>query len=100
MLSYEICKKLKDAGFPQHLNIDECEFYGCWGDQPCQPTLSELIKACEDGFIDLVQLINNKWACNKYDVCLDCTPDGWDEYEALGSSPEEAVANLYLKLKS
>lgn len=92
MLSYETCKRLKEAGFPQdreecagisiHNCHDSCEDLYC-------PTLSELIEAC-DGFHDLthVKLGENKeWAAVGGTLNL-----------GEGKTPEEAVAALYLSL--
>lgn len=62
------------------------------------PTLEELIKECEDGFYDLSKHRNGTWGCNKSECCLECNPEGWDDWETNGESPEEAVSNLYLAL--
>ncbi len=76
MLSYEICKKLKEAGFPQKLFVVNGE----------KPSLLELIKECGDSFVYLRRDGENKWWARGNN----------GEYQ----TPEEAVANLYLKLKS
>jgi hypothetical protein len=98
MINYELAKKLKDAGFPQK-----------YGDNPPQeqikemenngyayiPTLSELIDACGYEFMNLHQAryeYGKRWGCrfqSKY---------GIEEQEDMYETPEEAVANLYLKL--
>lgn len=101
-ISYELAKKLKDAGFPQHQNW--CEV-GCAHDDtnclinlleskkpPYVPTLSELIEACGEDFESLIKQAG-----------------GWVSISSLESymlkqsfksvpTPEEAVANLYLAL--
>ncbi len=100
MLSFELAKKLKDAGFPMnpHRRWDLSDFYFNpeSGDERNErekvwiPTLSELIEACGDKFSLLAK-----------------GEDGWG---ALGGTitvaryndsktPEEAVANLWLALK-
>jgi hypothetical protein len=129
MLSYELYKQLKEAGFPQGegsrllpegmsvllagrellaiakkiapelLSPAEAEEYYVY-----KPSLSELIAACGRRFRDLKMQYHAvgdsyTWLCNQTadDACLDCNPEGWDEWEAKGSTPEEAVARLYLE---
>ena len=150
-MTYELAKKLKEAGFPQYeeqlIGGDELEFkdkkriaeywqnglgYHLTYDSSCgeeldylkrtpieewdgkgrrsiyflkkyltskegkwltcyNPTLSELIEACGSKFGSLItnDTTGNVWTA--YD---------WDgEYEIIGNTPEEAVANLYLTLK-
>ncbi len=99
MINYKLAKKLKDIGFSQkygevgkfiypdetivavHLKEDESCYI---------PTLSELIEACADRFYDLVREKENKvwWEAS----------DPMNEFFTQGDTPEEAVANLYLKL--
>ena len=119
---YELAKKLKDAGFSQepitdmsnsleeikagfywtfptegrcgglvHLRTDEYESYikkDGWTTIK-SPTLSELVEACGDGFDYLFRKNNDGslWIA---------TTNGGNEYE--GSTPEIAVANLWLEL--
>lgn len=99
MISYELALKLKEAGFPIK-DREDCEIGNCWenGHEHCYPTLSELIEACGDRFINLERLRNNKWVCNKEECCLQCNPEGWDNYDSIGETAEEAVASLYIKL--
>lgn len=107
MITYELAKQLKDAGFPQ-----EKSDYGYYkhhergieiehgdsatGEFLCDyPTLSELIEACVN--------INPAFT-----VSTTFGPLGWgnEKFEATalgvdtvtGSTPEEAVAKLYLEL--
>ena len=90
MLSYQLCKELKGAGFPEH-DSDYCNIGGCWsGAGVCRPLLSELISACGEEFKTLERFVVHKskegprsWYANN-----DC----------YGRSPEEAVARLYLAL--
>ena len=70
------------------------------------PTLSELIDACGDGFYGLrvwmIGFDKDENEINGYQAM-----DNWHNQEehnndigvGLGKTPEEAVANLYLKLK-
>ena len=115
MLSYELAKKLKDAGFPQEnrkfyyefcpdedneLVISDNAWHDTWtqewGDlhflketKECAcPTLSELIEVCGKKF-----------------SCLEkrTREDIWEaEYVGMvrgyGDTPEEAVTNLWLEL--
>ena len=101
-MNYELSKKLKDAGFPQdpegyELHTPDCK--GWDGPSDCTketravvPTLSELIEACEPKMYR-----------------LDYDDEGNDGYKAMagtadnhftgtGTTPEEAVANLWLAL--
>ena len=81
-MNYELAKKLKDAGFPwQDRNVLTSSSY---------PTLSELIEACGSEFISL----QNKNLLGWYSVAN--TQSGIKTGE--GSTPEEAVANLWLAL--
>jgi len=65
--------------------------------------LSSYIDACGEGFRDLELAPRSGspiWLCNQTadDNCLECIPEGWDEWEATGDTPEEAVARLLLCL--
>jgi len=119
MLSYELCKKLKDAGWSQEFSYGDCgmtpEGGYTYHDEHTNdyleenevkiPSLSELIEACiegvEFGFDSLVYYpegsrsnINHKWeAYAKYDPSYE---DG--NRLGTGEAPEEAVANLWLEL--
>lgn len=126
MITYELAKKLKNAGFPQkgtwenHQGLKYWSDYdgGATRDKPeiidgsevnfgfmediyYIPTLSELIEACGDQFGSLNKSIENQ-------------SDGWiamneEQFIALkfsethkgfhASAPEEAVAKLWLELK-
>lgn len=100
-MTYELCKQLKEAGFP--LREDYSDGRGDFGPfEVCDissyprkayyffPNLSELIEACgEDNGFGLED-------CGK--------KIGWRainqqfQHEAFGSTPEEAVARLWLQL--
>jgi len=83
MITYETAKELKDNGFRE-----PCEYR----DNLPYPTLSELIEACGEGFWGLNRLEKDKWSCHFME-------DENSTGEPLYSTPEEAVANLYLSLK-
>lgn len=97
MITYELAKQLKDAGFPQ--KIRQGVFGYEWSEKlpdgnlwvngmAYKPTLSELIEACGDRFSTLTKDFPG-WRC-------------WGkpnpEWDVQGSTPEEAVAKLYLNI--
>lgn len=106
-MTYELAKQLKDAGFPQEgrglfftneefkITSEIIEPGGVHsiprGSITYYPNLSELIEACEKDFESLISRGNGEG----------------DNFEARsktgrfhGSTPEEAVANLWLKLNN
>jgi hypothetical protein len=104
MITYELAKELKDAGFPhkhRYCNGAECGYMGiCLDDglntDVCIPTLSELIEACGDEFRSLHKLNEDKWRAT-------CTHGSHFEvyvldHVGIGDTPEEAVAKLWLEL--
>lgn len=114
-MDYTLAKKLKDAGFPVDCGqtfCDGCEYFPADGDfkgEWCHvPTLSELIEACGDDIESIVlqkadgYLMKRCWRAYptesayvekmKGDCVVDCC--GY----ITGSTPEEAVANLWLEL--
>lgn len=107
-LTYEDCLQLKNAGFPQKGNGGELmgnnerpnrfNLERLWiGDketyQPIldkivyEPTLPELIEACGIHFYSLTSNLESKWTVKH---------ENGTEY--VGSSPEQAVARLYISL--
>lgn len=94
-MGYELAKKLKEAGFPQRFyknpHFDNAGMLdGNLEDYVLSnPTLSELINACENGFIELSRHENfdKKWIATSYGIVTSSC-----------STPEEAVANLWLAL--
>lgn len=99
-MDYELAKKLKDAGFPQYSEKTSCQHRTPQSvDEECAhrlnyetcevvsiPSLSELIEAC--GHLMISNIYN---------------PDDWRAQQEngvpqYGSTPEEAVAHLLLKL--
>jgi len=99
-MDYKFAKQLKDAGFPHKHSMlggndgdSEYCFYAEFlkGEYICVPTLSELIEACGYKFDALNKIKNiGIWRASgfldHYLIALD------------GSTPEEAVANLWLEL--
>lgn len=108
MIDYELAKELKDAGFPQ-------KGYGVYAPDPATglnfpntgftayvPTLSELIEACGFRFSLLKRIapergsLKDRWKADGYDgTPLEGSMALTSE---LGSTPEEAVARLWLAL--
>lgn len=113
-MNYELAKELKDAGFPlKYTKViyaifdlivydgdEEVKKEGGFADYAIMPTLSELIEACGDRFIELKKStkliqekeIENCWRANG----LMVEPD--DILSVEGGTPEEAVARLWLVL--
>lgn len=111
-INYELAKRLKDAGFPQKEedNSGLISFYISprgsiirWDYRDDEdvflPTLSELIEACLSEKVDDWFSLNENWyegsktwrACMNHGVTRP-------EDDGYGSTPEEAVANLWLEL--
>ena len=94
-LPYELAKKLKEAGFPQPGTPSSAIVDGI--SPPYIPTLSELIEACGEEFRMLATR-------NDYAPSVGWCAYGarkvrkWHSFSEEGSTPEEAVANLWLKL--
>lgn len=92
-MNYELAKQLKDAGFDQELigAYDSTTF----SDGTYVPSLSELIKACGDGFDSL----------RKRDTGFIAFPTSEKlkerrEWHLAIGSPEEAVARLWIALNA
>lgn len=93
-VNYELAKELKDAGFPQNPDCD------CPHNVPNEnlddyvysPRLSELIAACGDDFDSLHNTGGDWWAWSDSEYGEAA---GVNE---SGSTPEEAVARLWLAL--
>jgi hypothetical protein len=91
---YELAKKLFDAGFDMSMTDHEmCVYQQAEQFTPGGmfyhiPTLSELVEACGDGFFSLSRHVNI-WQTNWQDGMAG---------ETAGNTPEEAVAELWLKL--
>lgn len=100
-MNYELALELKNAGFQQpegHLNYrglflnPDNEIDSRWEEGVAYvPTLSELIEACGDEFEGIYKEVEG-WSASADKV------SGWEDYEGRGSTPEEAVARLWLAL--
>lgn len=88
-MTYELLKQLKDAGFPQN-NHYYCRQDGIISDVSI-PTLSELIEVCGGNFYSLYRHKKDKWQAHS-------NSDQWDTEITDGSTPEEAVAKLWLEV--
>ena len=86
-MNYELAKKLKDAGFPQKGNGFTLYPNDGIHTEVSFPTLSELIEECGGNSKALIQQ-NNK---TMWEYAIDGRG-------AIGQTPEEAVANLWLEL--
>lgn len=100
MISYELAKKLKTAGFPQ--KVGEGVVVGVFNVGTAYfPTLSELLCSVRDH------------PMNRKDIGLYCNGSEWvawarktnldegdGDRDCRGQTPEEAVANLWLVLNA
>lgn len=93
-MNFELAKELKDAGFPQE-GVSELYFGIREGrdDYTYEPTLSELIEECGEKFIG----IRRKLGRTNWEASFLPTP-GASHIRAKGTTPEEAVARLWLAL--
>ena len=98
-MNYELAKQLKNAGFPLKKCVEPIDIYkvkdvGTFyygADDYYFPTLSELIDACDSRLESILKLPNGKWETSS-DV-------DYEIGETTGTTPEEAVAKLWLELK-
>lgn len=108
-MDYELAKKLKDVGFPQgdysqnFVYIDSMD--GIFLDGIMEhlrdgvlriPTLSELIDACGEGFALHMRPNNQGWKA--WQINSNPREPNAANFEEVGKTKEEAVANLYIKL--
>lgn len=99
MISLELSKKLKNAGFPQHDQLDGGDrdhevncFIGVEQEAVCRPTLSELINVCEG---QMRQLTCESDAYGKLTWwCMDRPGHCYSTHD----TPEDAVACFWLEL--
>lgn len=112
-MNYELAKELKDAGYPQKgllfsslyppeldlskeeisYNVELREHYMCHS-----PTLSELIEACGNDLSHLSQRPGYPEGGKWWAVTHSKFDENGNNFEECGSSPEEAVARLWLAL--
>lgn len=94
-MDYELALKLKNAGFPHTwCSEDDCSCLINGNDTDCFPTLSELIEACGDRFDALIKdsEVKGDW------VATAENGDADNLVSITCSTPEEAVANLWIEL--
>ncbi len=90
-MNYELARKLKKAGYPQTgraMNIYGKKYKGTFAEYR-KPLLSELIRACGDEIEAIERSGDGNWHAKMTGSNLMFPP---------GSTPEEAVANLWLEL--
>jgi hypothetical protein len=90
MISYQLARKLKDAGFPQSELARAQQKAGY--DYVSMPTLSTLIEACAENF----GALGREYNC--WLVCGYISERGEWKNAHKGESPEEAVARLWLSI--
>ena len=100
-MDYKLAKELKDAGFPQ--GDCTCEATESNPEAVCKemrsgmrcnpPTLSELIEACGESFLKLVKIQLTEGEGVSYFESVSTYKE-----KGFGSTPEEAVARLWLAL--
>jgi len=106
MITYELAKDLKDAGFPfkeKHAVEIDGQLYKAF-------TLSELIGACGEEFLGLTKLNDDDPDKAEGGWYADTRTEGCNcDYESdphfnwkseFGKTPEEAVAKLWLALNN
>lgn len=95
-MDYELCKKLKDAGFPQGDEYSVGEYmYGKTPDTRVKvPTLEELIDACGEELECLSRMCD---ADTNKSIGWITNPDDMSD-KIIYETPTEAVAKLYLAL--
>lgn len=101
-MEYELVKQLKEVGFPQEVgdNMKTCKGYYITN-KNCEfrveelansiyvPTLSELIEACGNKFDELRRIYTGEFVAETI-----------GKESQIGSTPEEAVARLWLSLNN
>jgi hypothetical protein len=98
-MNYELAKKLKDAGFVFKEWYLECHNGESselkWDNADWEyPTLSELIEACGKE-IDTIERVTSGWRASGSVEDIEL---GYVKIEEIGSTIEEAVANLFLSI--
>jgi len=117
MISYDLAKQLKDAGFYREIQIGDAywlekeykdgHLYHFGADGPDVlpegeyiriPTLSELIEACGDWFFRLERIDQGKNE-GRWIAVGDRRGDGTREFGFMAKNPETATAKLLIALK-
>ncbi len=119
-MKYELAKQLKDSGFPQgvgvYANTDNAlknDSYPTYSSHPTacfSPTLSELMEACNGKWGQRFRWLGNEkthWSAQARPIhprskqYPDSPLESWKgnkDIKTKGSTPEEAVALLWLEL--
>ena len=95
-MTYKLAEQLYKAGFPNIKCSEESPNPGY-----SYPTLSELIEACGGKFIELRKQTTNWLVLGRTDdeTCDKGVTHNAGPANALGKTPEEAVARLWLALQ-
>ncbi len=107
-MTYELAKQLKDAGFSQKISYKVKEFPYIHGENELpgefgayNPPLSELIEACGGEFEELSGRYSNEKVHGCKWLATGIEQEPWNpksNASGKGSTPEEAVAKLWLEL--
>jgi len=98
-MDYKLAKELKDAGFPLKPHFERGKDTA--DNEYELPTLSELIEACGDSLIihgPGTSDINENYYYPSMTLWTAFYQRGSNEVRTEGSTPEEAVARLWLAL--
>lgn len=103
-MNYKLAKQLKDNGFPQPDSGNyQCETIHAYHYESPEhdadvhfPNLSELIEACGKNIMS----IRKVWNENREITNWIAESDTENTITAIGESPTEAVANLWLALNT
>ena len=99
-MNYELAKELKEAGFSQE-DIDYGRSFYEEGEDTKNPTLSELIDACGWRFACVGKSVGegkNDWYACAGGLYSESPEELKYDLLKNGSTPEEAVARLWLAL--
>lgn len=102
-MNYELAKQLKEAGFEHNwCSEDDCSCLTNGSNNSCFPTLSKLIEACGEEFTALIapkkDMLEKLLADSGRPDVQWCAHSHSLKIFGFGSTPEEAVARLYLEL--
>lgn len=113
IITYELAKQLKNAGFPQKsVQSKDClegdfDCKDCGSHLVYNPPLSELIEACMNRDKCILELNSDTdyinfeihYVAHEFKWETSIRTDGGEESDTCnGSTPEEAVAKLWLEL--
>lgn len=105
-ISYELAKKMKEAGFPANMERVDEEWFTY---KPFFPTLEEVINACNPESFDEFGILTgytDKWMAyakyighfSQFDKFDDGSGLNVVDIQVKGSTPIEAVCRLWLEL--